>query len=343
MALQFITGFDYYNETQVQRIWPYCSGGMSISPGRFGGKAYGWNNAGGYLAAMVPNASTNILGMAFSLSYGDPTNPIIVLQDATTSRTNPTTQVDFRITADAAFQVTRNGTIIYTSLPNLFTYNFWNYLEIKTHIAPSGGGYVQIRINGQMYVNVTGLTTQYTGNNFINMVRIQPFANTGQFNFKIDDLYICDDSGTIGMNNTFLGECRVQTQFPTGPGERNDFTTFGAATNWQAVSETVADDDGSYVKSGVVGAVDDYAMGTINLTGTIFGVQANVVQKKDDVGVRTVEPFIRSYNTNYYGSPYTCQSDYTVVQKIYEQEPHFGATWINSSVNALNVGLKIIG
>jgi len=342
MALQFFTGFDYYNQSQLQRVWPYYSGGTSISPGRFGGMAYGWNNAGGYLATLVPNTTTSILGIAFFLSYGDPTNPIIVLQDSTTSRTNPTTQVDFRVTSDAAFQITRNGTIIGTTLPNLFTWNFWNYLEIKTYIATSGGGYVQIRINGQTLYNVTGLTTQYTGNNFINMVRIQPFGTTGQFNFKIDDMYLADSTGTV--NNTFLGECRVQTQFATANGERNDFVAFGAGTNWQCVDDNpVADDDTTYVKSGVVGAIDDYTMGTINLTGTIFGVQANVVQKKDDVGVRTVAPLIKSNGTYFLGTGVTCQSDYTTAQQIWQTEPSASTTWTNASVNALKVGLKITG
>lgn len=339
MALQFFTGFDYYDELQVQRVWDYYQNGAS-TPGRFGGFAYSWNNQGGFLSTSVPAASTVILGMAFFLSYGDATNPIIVFQDATTSLTSPITQVDIRVTSDAGFQVTRNGTVIATSLPNLFTFNFWNYLEVKVFVHDSTG-FVQIRLNGQTYLNATTLDTKYTGNNYINMVRVQPFASTGAFNFKIDDMYLCDDTGS--SNNNFLGECRVQTQFPSADGERNDFLGVGDTANWKCVDETPADDDLTYVRSAVVGNIDNYVMGTLALSGTIFGMQLNVTHRKDDVGSRTVTPSIKVGTTYYEGALFPCNSDYSTAQKIWEKNPDTGVAWTNVSLNNIFAGVKIKG
>lgn len=339
MALQFVTGFDYYDETQVQRVWSYFQNGVSTL-GRFGGKAYSWNNQGGFLSKPIPAASTVIMGVAFFLSYGDATNPIIVFQDGTTSMSSPITQIDIRVTNDAGFQVTRNGTVIATSLPNLFTFNFWNYLEVKVFVHDSTG-FVQIRLNGQTYLNATALDTKNTGNNYINMFRFQPFGNTGMFNFKIDDVYVCDDTGTT--NNGFLGECRVQTQYPTANGDQNDFLAVGAASNWQTVDETPADDDLTYVRSAVVGATDNYAMGTLALTGTIFGVQLNVSHRKDDVGSRTVTPVIKAGTTHYEGALFPCGSDYSVAQKIWEKNPDTATTWTNVSLNNIFAGVRIKG
>lgn len=340
MALHFTTGFDYYDQTQVQRVWPYYQNGTSITPGRFGGRGYGWNNQPGYLMTPIPPASTVVMGLAFFLSYGDPTNPIIVFGDGTTSQSSPITQVDIRVTTDAGFQVTRNGTTIATSLPNLFTFGFWNYMEIKVFCNDTSG-FVQIRLNGQTYLNTTGIDTKNTGNNYINSIRIQPFASTGAFNFKIDDLYILDDTGTF--NTDFLGECRVQTQYPTANGTTNNFVATGAANNWQAVDEAVADDDVTYVRSAVVGNIDDYVMGTLALTGAIYAIQVNVTQRKDDVGSRSIAPLIVSGGTNYLGSAFPCQSDYVVAQKIWEKDPNTAAQWTNTLLNGIYAGLKIVG
>jgi hypothetical protein len=338
MSLVFYSGFDYYDTPQINRIWPYYSNGTSISPGRFGGRAWGWNNQGGYLAATIPNSSTVIVGMAFSIAYGDPTNPILLLQDATTSTSNPITQVDLRVTTDAGFQITRNGTIIATTQSHLFAFGFWNYLEFRTDINNSSG-YVEIRINGQSLFTLGSLNTKYSGNGYANMIRVQPFGNTGQFNFKIDDMYVLNNGGSV--NNQFLGECRVQTQYPVANGELNQFSAIGAASNWQAVDELTPDDDTTFVRSGVVGNVDDYQMGSVSLSGTIYGIQLNVMHRKDDVGTRTIAPIIRSSSTYYEGNQFICQSDYTVAQKIWEQEPHSLTTWTNGSVNAITAGIKI--
>jgi hypothetical protein len=103
------------------------------------------------------------------------------------------------------------------------------------------------------------------------------------------------------------------------------------------------DDDTSYVKSATVGNVDLYTMGTVSFTGTIFGVQVNVTHRKDDVGSRTITPLIRIGSTNYEGSLFDCQTDYNVAQKIFELDPSIAGSWTNSSVSAINAGVKIKG
>jgi hypothetical protein len=341
MSLLFMTGFDYYNQSQVQRVWPYYQNGLSIVPGRFGGMGYGWNNQPGYLATPIANSSTVVLGVAFSLAYGDPTNPIIVFGDGTGSPSSPITQVDVRVTSDAGFQVTRNGTTIATSLPGLFTFGFWNYMEIKVFINNSSG-YVQIRLNGSTYLNATGLNTKYTGNNYVNSIRLQPFGSSGAFEFMIDDLYVLNDTGSF--NTDFLGECRIQTQYPTANGNENDFTAFGAGSNYQAVDDSpVADDDATYIRSAVVGNIDNYTMGTLALTGTIYGVQVNCTQRKDDVGSRVIAPLINTGSTTYLGSSVTCLSQYSVAQTLWQQNPNTAGTWTNTELNASFAGIKIVG
>ena len=134
MALLFYTGFDYYDQTQTGRIWPYYAGGTSLVPGRFGGRGWLFNNESGYLSTLTVNASTMVVGLALSFASGNATNPFLVFQDATASRTSPISQVDVRLTADGAFQFTRNGTVIATSPSYVFTFGAWNYIEIKVNM-----------------------------------------------------------------------------------------------------------------------------------------------------------------------------------------------------------------
>jgi hypothetical protein len=339
MALQFFTGFDYFNETQVQRVWSYYNNGVSVAPGRFLGRAWQWNNQSGYLSTTIPNASTVIIGMAFLLTGADPTNPFLVFQDATANINEPITQIDLRVTSDAGFQITRNGTLIATSSPGIFTFGFWNYIEVKVHINESSGT-IQIKVNGQTYFTQTSINTQYTGNSYVNMFRVQSFASTG-YTITIDDLYICDD--TTFINNDFRGECRIQTQYPTANGDTNNFEAVGAVSNWQCVDATISNDGTTYVRDGQIGDIDDYVMGTISLTGAIYGVQVNVTNRKDDVGSRNMTPIIKSGGTFFTGNTFQCGSDYNIARTIWQQEPKNIANWTNSSVNALTVGLKIVG
>lgn len=341
MALQFINGFDYFDQTQKSRLFDYSLGGTSLIPGRFGGRGYVFNNESGYLVKVLTASTTMVLGMALSFSYGDPTNPFLIFQDGTASRTSPITQVDVRVTNDGAFQFTRNGSVIATSGPYLITFGSWNYMEVKVTIS-SSGGVIILRLNGQTFMTQTGLNTQTSGNNYVNQVRIQPFSASGNYNFRIDDVCILDNSGPSPQND-FLGECRVQTQWPSANGDTNQFSTVGALTNYQAVDETISDGDTSYVKSGTVGYIDDYTMGTVNLTGTIYGVQVNLTQRKDDVGVRSICPVIKSGGTFYEGNAVACGSDYAVTQKIWPLEPYGAAAWTNASVNAMTAGIKIKG
>lgn len=338
MALRFYTGFDYYDETQAARVWFGKLGGTAI-PGRFGGQGYQWTNEPGYLITRIPNASTVIVGYAFSLAYADPTNPILLFQDGTTSTSSPITQIDLRVTSDAAIQITRAGVTLATSLPNLFLFGFWNYMEVKLTVSDSAGA-VQVRINGQTVVNIASQDTKTSGNNYANMVRWQTFASSGAFLHKLDDIFVMDNVGSF--NNNFVGECRVQTQYTAADGFTNDFALTGAPTNWEAVGETVMDDDASYVKSSLVNAIDDYAMETLAVSGSIFGVQVNVANRKDDVGERTIAPVIRSGTTYYEGNMFPCLSDYAVASTIWEKDPDSGSNWTNGSINALTVGTKIV-
>lgn len=338
MALIFIEGFDNIDTAQIARKWETVVGnGVILTPGRFGGKCLQFNNVGttSYVQQSFVARQSYIFGSAFSIAYGDSTGPIITYLD------DGTPQLDVRITADAAIQFTRNGVPIATSDPNRFAFGFFNYLEVQVFIS-NLSGYVIARINGNVVLNVSGLDTQNTGNSTINQIRFSPPTNSGNYDLRFDDLYICDTTGI--RNNTFLGETRVETHFPVANGSTNNFVVYGADNNWQAVDETTADDDASFTQSGTIGAKDLYQIEDHNFTGEIFGVQQVFVHRKDDVGERNVAALLKTGNgTEYEGSQIAAQSSYQLSKKLWEVNPETGTEWTPETVNASEFGIIVKG
>lgn len=335
MSLIFIDGFDHYSAAQMYRKWTSVSGVSNIfkDPGRFNGECVRFNNAASTYAYIdFTAATTTVVGFAASFDNGDATLPFMLLMDGATS------QIDLRVTPDAALQVTNNGTILGATADGMFAFGFFAFIEIKSTIS-NGAGAVEIRVNGNSFLNLTTKDTQYSGNNYVNRVKFQPFATTGTTNFKLDDLYILNSGGTY--DNSFLGECRVQTNYPSGAGSVTDFSSTG--TNWTAVSEEPADDDVSYNYAAIVGSTDLYNVTDFDFTGGIFGVQLNATQRKDDVGARYVGVAVKSGATTYDSGLDACLSDYKDTRYIWEKDPNGDVTWTVATSNAAEYGMIIKG
>lgn len=80
----------------------------------------------------------------------------------------------------------------------------WNFIEVKLTIADSGGSF-EVRINESVWVTFTGDTKQ--SSTLATANRIILYSRSSDCG--IDDLYICDGTGSV--NNTYLGDARVDT------------------------------------------------------------------------------------------------------------------------------------
>jgi hypothetical protein len=337
MALQFMEGFDHYTTGQAGRKWTSVVGnGAIVAPGRFGGQAWQFNNVGttSYLEQNLTARDTFILGVALQIGYGDATTPIIRFMDDNND------QVDIRVTSTAGFQFTRAGVPLGTTADNVIAFGYFNYIEAKV-LVDNTVGYVQLRINGAEVLNVPALDTQATSNSRINKIRFQPFSNSGSYDMRLDDIYILDDTGTF--DNAFLGECRVETRFPSANGAFVEFTPVGAGSNFQCVDETTSNEDTDYTQGNIVGNRDLFTVSTYSFVGQVYGVQVSVTHRKDDVGNRIVAPLARVNSTLYEGSQDTCLSQYKMAKKIWERNPNTNAQWTVADVNAGQYGIIVKG
>jgi hypothetical protein len=346
MSIIFFDGFDFYTQNGLGpggRKWDQGSSG-SLGAGRFGGQAL--VPSGGLVGNYAPTTKTFnpsneiIVGFAMNVSnFSGIGKPFLAFYDGNSPQcslwVDPTTNT---ITVRQELGQNLGDSTLGDSgfVPPL---TLWFYVEVKMQIGNPGS--FQINVAGTPQVTVSGVQTQFTTNNTTNKIALSSLQAYGS-NVSIDDLYIID--ATDATNNVdFLGEVRVQTEYPDADGFQNDFFPSVGSVNADNVNVAQTDylEHGLYNFSGTVGAVDLYSISNFTVSGTIFAVQENLSFRKDDVGNRKISPLLRTASTNYQGSNFTCYSTYTYAGKIWENNPNTSAPWDLTDLNIAQFGIEI--
>lgn len=339
MALRFIDGFDHYT-TRDHLLYKYnavaSSSYVTLGDGRrSGSQGVRLYASSGYLTKSLDEQITWIAGVALMLEEIPSNNgAVFMFLDS-----GGDAQACLCISSTGALNLKRGGTSgtnLVASTDALLA-NVWYYVEAKLTIDDSVGSF-SVRVNGQEWATYTGDTKYsyyYDGASAIKM-----YGMPSAVKIWYDDLYICD--GTGSQNNDFLGDVRVDTLFPTGAGNAADFTPTGNANNWENVADTAPDEDTSYNGSDTVDAQDSFTFGSLSaLDSSIFGVQENILAKKDDAGTRLLHGLTRVSSTDYEGSDLSLPDSYANQTQIWEQNPSTSANWTEAEINAAEFGYKV--
>ncbi|EYS89517.1 hypothetical protein CF68_32970 [Cupriavidus sp. SK-4] len=338
MTLLFIDSFDHYATADITKKWTSNSGTTSISAsgGRRGGGAASLD-PGASLSKAVPAASAFVVGAAFNFAgYGASSNGILMrLYDAGAA------QCELRMNPDGTLSVTRNGAAVTggTSASPL-PLNVYNYIEWKITIADSiAANSCKVRVNGVDWITVaTGQDLKATANASANQVNIgAPVSGGG---FSLDDLYICNQSGSA--NNDFLGDVRIDAVYPTSDGANTGMTPSTGTTHYSLVDDATPNTT-DYVESSIAGQKDTYGMGDITHTPvSIFGTQINIAALKDDAGARSIKAVTRSGGTDYSGSSQALGTGQLYYSEIRETDPATSAAWTKTNLNAAEFGAECV-
>jgi hypothetical protein len=371
MALLFMDGFDHYNYNgTAQKKWdnPIAFSGYTsgASSGRFSTGGVSPNGSGNLFChqwagmnktfVWTPTPPSElIIGFAAKFDFTSEVHPFLqILGD------NGRPQVQFWLDAiggdiklvladPAALAVPVSdtpfptGTLIANTgfVPPI---GLWFYFETKILFSTGSTGRIDIQLDSTPFVSITNIKTSNTGTSYFKGWRI---TGLEQFSsgFTIDDLYIADN--LPGNITDFVGEVRVQTMYPDAEGFQNDFfpstgtnnaTNVNLArTNWTETTPTA-----KYNFSGTINAIDLYSIGNYTIAGTIFGVQANLSHRKDDVGARRVAPILRTGGNIYVGDDVPQYSDYTWAGHIWEENPALALPWTLTELNQAEFGIKIV-
>jgi hypothetical protein len=340
MTLRFVDSFDHYATADLTKKWTSTLGTVEISAGN------GRDGTACLRGSAAPNATrtfyvqrtlaaqaTWIVGVAFKPSNDGIEHGIFTLLDGVTLH------CDLRRNGDGTLKVTRNGTTLGTSVATISA-GSWYYVELKATISDAAGVAV-VRLNGAEILNLSGVDTRNGGNASANVIRLGTTSAWASLAVQadFDDLYICDAQGAA--NSDFLGDVRVEALLPSGAGNSAQWTP-SAGANYACVDDTAPDGDTTYVASSTAGHKDTYALGDlVSTAGTIFGVQTNLVGRKDDAGSRTVRPVLRLSGTEATGATTGLSDSYLDILDIFETAPGGGA-WDMAGVNGAEAGVELV-
>ena len=335
MALLLIEGFEQYGaDTETPRGGWQVSSLANFNPiaGRLGGQAieYIATSQSALLPVPSPPASF-VMGFAYRAPNGAFAN-FACMQ----VRFDTVTHLRLRITVAGELAIDRNTTQLEITSGLGLTQNVWYYIELKATISNTGS--YEVKVDGAQVLFDASVDTLQSGTALINNIFL---VGHSVMDPNWDDIYFLD---TVGSDNTdFLGDCRVETVFPDALGNENDFTASPAVDQHLNVDDgSSPDDDTTYNHSAT--ATDRELYGFAALTGnigTIFGVDAKMLVRKEDAGFREIRVIARSNVTEVESANLTLGIDYHLKHNIFENDPDGGGDWDEASVNAAQFGIDL--
>ncbi len=351
MALIYFDGFDSYTTADLLSRYNIATGAMVIQggAGRFGSGAIQCNQSGGSeaLTKFFAPRTDLIAGVAWlhvltNHPVGE-ASQIIQFGDVnigTSGADGSGAQVEVGINTNSVLCITKNNrqTTLATGTTILQQSTYY-YIELKVHCAGGSGGSAEVRLNGVTEVSCSSVNTNPQGTGTMSRISLK------YDNFKVlpsfDDFYVADTSGS--SNNNFLGDVRVETQIPNGAGHYTAFSLHGAASNHAAVSESIEDQDGSYVYTQTLNAIDTYTLPALSSAADVIaGIQVTTIGRKDDAGVRTLKHVLRISSTDYLGPEIPVTDTYTYDSRVYETNPNTSVAWVAADLTGLEIGVKLI-
>lgn len=333
MALIYTDGFD---AGDFALRWPFSSGTFSTSTTtRFntGMSVAQVNGFGGnYIGRAITPSTRIFLGFAMNMLIV----PGTIIK--TYTDTGTTSQVYVTLNNGGSLSIVRgSGTVLATSAANVYPGNSWQYIELCVQI-DSTVGYCELRVNGGTVASYSGNTRNGGTSTSVDRFDILRTSGGTETNYW-DDLYVCDNTGT--SNNTFLGDIQVQTLLPNGAGASTQFTPTGATTNWQAVSN-VPYSTADYNSASTVGNRDLYTLSHLSAgTGTVFGIQTNMIVNKTGAGTANIKAAIQSGATIYYDPTIALSTTAAWSGVIRQIDPATSAAWTVTGVNSLEAGAEV--
>lgn len=333
MALLYTDGFDVGD---FALRWPYSSGTFSTSTTtRFNvGMSVAQVNgfSGNYIGRSITPAAQVFIGFAMNMLIV----PGTILR--TYTDTGTTNQVYVTLNNGGSFSIVRgDGTTLASTAAGLYPAGTWQYIELSVIIS-STSGYCELRVNGGTAATYSGNTQSGGVSTSIDRFDILRTSGGSETNYW-DDLYVCDATGTA--NNTFLGDIQVQTLLPNGVGASTQFTPTGATNNWQTVSN-VPYSTSDYNSASTVGNLDLYALSDLSAgTGTVMGVQTNMIVNKTGAGTANIKAALQSGGTTYFDPTIALSTTAAWSGVIRQVDPATSAAWTVTGVNNLEAGAEV--
>jgi len=340
MTLLFLEGFEHHGSTNANldstltRKYFSRTGAWEILSGRSGGNAASGNFTSDDITIEFTTETEIIIGFAmkFREINANSADPLVRFLNPSGSHIS-----SFHRGTSGDPRLISNDNTLYTSSEKWSPFT-WNYFEIRIVAGTdSSNGELELMMNGKQIINETGVDTLAITPG---VARIN-FSGSDHFDPVIDDIYIINTQGSV--NNTFLGDVKVEAVFPDGAGNTTDLLPTGAASNHEAVDDNPFDDDTSYASSSTFEDKDTYTVANLSdITQGIVGVQMLPnARKAIATGTRALTSVVRSGTTDYDQTESNLTTSYDYYPAIVELDPDTGSAWTVSGFNSAEFGYRI--
>ncbi len=282
---------------------------------------------------LLDSQSTLVLGLALKrIDVGQ----AIRFQDSSGLLENSDyslTQVYFQITDDGALNVKNGDGTVLASLPaGSIPGNAYTYIELGATFHATQG-WVGVRINNQLAVDINNVNTIRTANASAKLVQINgPAAGSGS---DLDDLYIADGNGT-DFTGPFWGDHKLYVDLPNGDGTYKEFTPSSGTTHYNLVDEDPFNGT-DYVTANGSGVRDSYlypafsATNRIDLVALLPYLQASVLNAR---------ALVRHGGADGVSEQINPPGTYARRQVYMFRNPANNALWTAEQVNNAELGLR---
>ncbi len=228
----------------------------------------------------------------------------------------------------------------------------WHYIEFRW-LPHASAGQIELWIDGVSIGSQSGVDTY--GNTATTAIRDVWMVFSGQNSGDLswwDDIYILDDSttspeGGTSPNITRLGDIVIEAIVPTSDNIPEDWALQAGGDSFAMVDEIPHDTDTTYIQSSTVTDETRLDLASRTHTGTVVGVQTQVVARKTSGNARTMDfGIVSNAGATKESVPpeVTLAESYDHFQKLYDRDPVdevTAADWDTTKVNALEVFVEV--
>lgn len=345
MALLWMDGFETYGasgasgtalNTELQKVYDYAlttdsSPDNSLQVGWRGGLALNYidNDTDDFLRKnFVAPGTTLIVGFAFKKGTIHTSNYIL-----TWSSDNNQQQASLHLDTYGRIQITSRN-IVTDRVDEPLRHGEWYYIEWKL-FCDHAVGTSEVRINGQTVLTIPAHDSYY--NALPTRLKIHSQKNTAVSYTSIDDLYVCNTSGSAPFND-FLGPMKMELLAPTSD-DTAEWTPSAAVSHYTLVDEMPDDGDTTYVEAELFDDTDLFGYADTSFDDVTM-VQVQTRAKNEDVGTLYDLALVCDTGTEETDTREILTTSYTTELWFMETAPGGGA-WSSTTINAAKFGFKV--
>ena len=213
----------------------------------------------------------------------------------------------------------------------------WHYIELQVTQGISNG-VLSVRINGVLAIQMTAQNTIQGGGQLLTAFLGAIPGQSCPLTLDVDDFYIADTTGTI--NNTFLGDVRVDALQAQADGSLNQWTVTPSGTAaWEAVSD---EDETTNITAPSAGLRQSFDVAPLPVMATpaVFGVQLTMLARKTDAGLGKVKALVVSGAQTAVSPEVILQEQQAWQCALFERNPNGNVQWTEAAFNAAEFGME---